>query len=127
MTHCQSSMTHCRVSVVSSILTFSLVLSALPETRAASTLWLPPWRHSDAHFQLFRAFFDCFRTVFVRFRAVLHDFRTVFFLFFCVMHGVTAVLRCHRNAAMAAWRRHSANHRFCQPQIPGALKKQKRI
>ena len=71
--------------------------------------------------------FDCFRTFFDRcgsLSIVFVSFCIVFALFVSAFsrRGATAVPRRHRDAAMAAWRRHSANQRFRQPEIPGALK-----
>ena len=67
--------------------------------------------------------FGSFSIVFGPFSAAFGSFCMVFTPFFPVFshRGAMAVPRRHRDAVMAAWRRHSADHRCRQPQIPGAL------
>ena len=83
-------------------------LSALPETRAVGTLWLAPWRHSDACFGLFP---DRFRSFSDYFSIVFEPFCMVSVLFFSIFlrRGAMAVPRRHRETVMAAWHRHSAS------------------
>ena len=83
-------------------------------------LYLLFWISSNLiGFSLFLSVSGRFGLFFNRFRTVLHNFRTVLFAF--SHRGATAVPQRHRDAAMAAWRRHTASPSLPQPWFPGAL------
>ena len=79
--------------------------------------------HSMVGASIATSVLDRFWVVFGAFWIVFGLFCIVFAPFFSVFsrRGATAVPRRHRDAVMAAWRRHSASPGLRQPRFPEAL------